>query len=163
LVDSREYFDDEDEPTTQPGAKGRTVTPLESERAALGDSSEVATGKTAVIGPPQGAQNAPRVTAGNIPVVTPTPNVQVRPSVFGMPSVGPGADAGTSRPPPGRNPGDGLPRIVRPEGPGSGPPMLSPSSNPSSPPGPPMRPVSQGPGAPIATPGPVPSTRTPPP
>jgi hypothetical protein len=158
LVDSREYFDDEDEPTTQPGAKaGRAVTPLESERVGLAEGEEPATGKTAVIGPP-----GSRPPAGNIPVVTPSPNVQIRPSVFGMPAVPPPGEAGASRPPPGRNPGDALPRIARPEGPGGGPPMLSPSSNPSSPPGPPMRPVSQGPGAPIATPGPVPAVKQPP-
>jgi eukaryotic-like serine/threonine-protein kinase len=137
LVDSSEYFDENDEPKTQPGV-GRALTPLESQRVALGDGEAPSTGKTAVIGPPQGA-SASRSPTANIPVVTPAPNVQVRPSVFGMPAVGSpsepqGAPNRTSSP--GRNPGDGLPRIVRPEHPSGGPPMLSPagSSNPSRPP-----------------------------
>jgi serine/threonine protein kinase len=118
LVDSSEYFDDNDEPRTQPGA-GRSVTPLESERTHLGDGEFPITGKTAVIGPPH----------GNVPVVTPSPNVQIRPSVFGMPSVSPQE---SGRPAGGRHPGDGLPRIARPEPPAGGPPMLNPAGAGSS-------------------------------
>ncbi|WP_224366729.1 serine/threonine protein kinase [Hyalangium versicolor] len=159
LVDSREYFDDEDEPTTQPGARpGRAVTPLESERAELGDGEPAGTGKTAVIGPPPGSQG-PRLSSGNIPVVTPTPNVQIRPSVFGMPAVPP-QEAGISpaRPPPGRYPGEGLPRIARSEGPGGGPPILSPGGA-SAYPGPASRPP---PHLPSATPPPGPAAKAPP-
>ncbi|MFL5343664.1 MAG: protein kinase domain-containing protein [Hyalangium sp.] len=128
LVDSREYFDDADEPTTQPGANvGRAVTPAEQPQVGLGEGEAPTTGKTAVIGPPQGTQ-PPRVSNPNIPVVTPTPNVQVRPSVFGMPAVPGEGAASVSRPGAGsRPPGDGLPRIVRPEPPANGPPMLSPT------------------------------------
>jgi len=136
LVDSSEYFDENDEPKTQPGV-GRAVTPLESQRMGLGEGEAPSTGKTAVIGPPGGS--ASRTSTANIPVVTPSPNVQVRPSVFGMPAVGaqPEAHGGANRSSsPGRNPGEGLPRIVRPEPPSGGPPMLSPagSSHPSRPP-----------------------------
>jgi hypothetical protein len=132
LVDSNEYFDDNDEPKTQPG---RAVTPLESRRVGLGDGEAPTTGKTAVIGAPQGA-NPSRTATANIPLVTPSPNIQVRPSVFGMPAVS-GPSETPSRPSnPGRAPGDGLPRIARPEGPSGGPPMLSPggSAQPSRPP-----------------------------
>jgi serine/threonine protein kinase len=135
LVDSAEYFDENDEPKTQPGV-GRSVTPLESERMGLADGEPPITGKTAVIGPPGGGNPAlPRTpTSSNIPVVTPSPNVQVRPSVFGMPAVGSASEppASNRSSNPGRNPGDGLPRIVRPEPPAGGPPMLSPAG--SSPP-----------------------------
>ena len=53
----------------------------------LGEGEVPITGKTAVIGPPPGAGGPPpRMSSPNIPVVTPAPNVQVRPSVFGMPA-----------------------------------------------------------------------------
>ncbi|WP_224244168.1 serine/threonine protein kinase [Hyalangium gracile] len=160
LVDSREYFDDEDEPTTQPGARaGRTVTPLESERAELAEGEPASTGKTAVIGPPPGAQS-PRMSSPNIPVVTPTPNVQVRPSVFGMPSVS-AEPVAPARPPPGRLPGDGLPRIARQEGPGGGPPMLSPAGMQGNAAGHGARPAPQVPAPPIGTPSPTPAAKTP--
>jgi serine/threonine protein kinase len=148
LVDSSEYFDENDEPRTQPGVN-RTVTPQESEQVGLGDGDAPVTGKTAVIGPPSavaGASAQPhRPSSTNIPVVTPTPNIQVRPSVFGMAAINAQADAPvvpnrTSSP--GRVPAaDGLPRIVRPEPPAGGPPMLSPAGSNSSPPGPGMRPL----------------------
>jgi serine/threonine protein kinase len=134
LVDSNEYFDENDEPRTQPGV-GRTVTPLESQQVGLGEGEAPSTGKTAVLGPPPGSSPpASRTSTANIPVVTPSPNVQVRPSVFGMPAVGglpevPAAPNRTSNP--GRSPGDGLPRIVRPEGPAGGPPVLSPAGSPA--------------------------------
>jgi serine/threonine protein kinase len=136
LVDSSEYFNENDEPKTNPGTSpGRTVTPLENETVQLGDGEVPITGKTAVIGPPAGSGGPPRVSSPNIPVVTPAPNVQVRPSVFGMPSVGapepgPGSLPGRSGPQ-GRNPGDGLPPIVRPDRPSGGPPVLGPGGNPS--------------------------------
>jgi serine/threonine protein kinase len=144
LVDSNEFFDDSDEPTTQPGVNvGRKVTPLESEKTelGLGEGEAPSTGKTAVIGPPpsvgagDGAPAPARAALGNMPVVTPTPNVQVRPSVFGMPSV-PGSEPGappTLRQGEGRTPGDGLPRIARPEGPGGRPPVLGAAGTPGNP------------------------------
>jgi eukaryotic-like serine/threonine-protein kinase len=140
LVDSNEYFDDDDEPATQPGV-GRRVTPLESERTELGEGEAPTTGKTAVIGPPQtvgAGQPARTASLGNMPVVTPTPNVQVRPSMFGVPVVTPPAESGappTLRPSEGRGPGDGLPRIVRPEGPAGRPPVLGAVPTPSNPSG----------------------------
>jgi serine/threonine protein kinase len=145
LVDSSEYFDENDEPRTQPGIN-RSDTPQEMEQVALGDSDAAATGKTAVIGPPAGASSQPsRPSSTNIPVVTPTPNVQVRPSVFGMAALNAQPDApvvANRTSSPGRVPAaDGLPRIVRPEPPAGGPPMLSPAGSNSSPPGPGMRPL----------------------
>ncbi len=156
LVDSQEYFD-EDEPTTQPGARvGQTVTPLETPQVGLGEGDPPNTGKTAVIGPPPGTQPA-RPPAANIPVVTPTPNVQVRPSVFGVPAVSAAeAAASPSRPGAGpRQPGDGLPRIVRPEGPSGGPPMLSPAGTPPHPSMSPGRPGPNMAAAPALTPPPA--------
>ncbi len=143
LVDSREYFDESDEPTTQPGVRpGRAVTPLESQAVGLGEGDAPSTGKTAVIGPP-----ASRPSMPNIPVVTPAPNVQVRPSVLGIPVV-PEEGPPPARPMPPRAPGDGLPRIVRPEPSAGGPPMLgtapvatpSGTPRPAAPPPPPVRP-----------------------
>jgi serine/threonine protein kinase len=160
LVDSSEYFDDNDEPKTQPGV-GRSVTPLDSSRVELGEGEPASTGKTAVLGPPPSSQSASsRTSTANIPVVVPTANVQVRPSVFGMPSVGAQAEAhaASGRPGAARNPGDGLPRIVRPESPSGGPPMLSPGSHGS----PGIRPAPvMPPPAPIAAQSPV-ATRPPP-
>jgi serine/threonine protein kinase len=157
LVDSSEYFNDNDEPTTQPGVSpGRTITPADNQTVQLGEGEIPITGKTAVIGPPPGVgagQAAqPRPSAPNIPVVTPAPNVQIRASVFGMPAV-PAADGNGAMPgrPPatGRNPGDALPRIVRPEPPAGGPPVLG-AANPAVPgtprPGPaPARPLPSSP------------------
>ncbi len=143
LVDSSEYFDENDEPRTQPGVE-RAVTQPEMERVGLGEGEAPPTGKTAVIGPPAGASaQPPRSSSVSIPVVTPSPNVQVRPSVFGMAAVGADAPAVANRTSsPGRAVGaDGLPRIVRPEAPAGAPPMLSPSGNNSSPPGPALRPL----------------------
>jgi len=139
LVDSSEYFDDNGEPKTNPGSPGspgsnvgRAVTPLENQAVRLGEGDPPITGKTAVIGPPGGA---PRTTGPSIPVVTPAPNVQVRPSVFGMPAVSapePGQGGSLHGRPsnPGRGP-DGLPPIVRPDRPAGGPPVLGPGPNPS--------------------------------
>jgi hypothetical protein len=132
LVDSSEYFDDNGEPKTNPGSNvGRAVTPLENQAVRLGEGDPPITGKTAVIGPPPGG---PRAPGPSIPVVTPAPNVQVRPSVFGMPAVSapePGQGSLHGRP---SNPGrgsDGLPPIVRPDRPAGGPPVLGAGPNPS--------------------------------
>ncbi|MBN1207002.1 MAG: protein kinase [Myxococcaceae bacterium] len=161
LVDSREYFDDADEPSTMPGAASRAITPLDTP-AAMEEEEEgepTNSGKTAVIGPPQSASgapataSAPRASLTNIPVVTPTPNVQIRPSVLSMPAVGglpEAAGAPGARPAPGRMPGDGLPRIARPEHPAGGPPMLSPAGAQASAPA--ARPAVASPLAPASTP-----------
>jgi serine/threonine protein kinase len=135
LVDSSEYFNENDEPKTQPGANvGRAITPLENQTVQLGEGEVPITGKTAVIGPPPGAGGPQRAPTANIPVVTPAPNVQVRPSVFGMPAVSTPEPGLSSQPgrsgPPGRG-SDGLPPIVRPERPAGGPPVLGPGPNPS--------------------------------
>jgi hypothetical protein len=144
LVDSSEYFDENDEPRTQPGVE-RSVTQPEMEQVALGDGDAPPTGKTAVLGPSSGASAQPaRPSSTAIPVVTPTPNVQVRPSVFGMAALGAQADApavANRTSSPGRPSADGLPRIVRPEPPAGGPPMLSPAGRDSNPSGPGLRPL----------------------
>ncbi|MDY7228569.1 serine/threonine protein kinase [Hyalangium rubrum] len=158
LVDSSEYFNDSDEPTTQPGV-GRKVTPLESQSVGLDEGEPPVTGKTAVIGPPQSVP--PRASLSNIPVVTPSPNVQVRPSVFAMPAVQPAGELPpVVRPGPGaRPPGDGLPRIARPEGPHGGPPVLGQAGpggtpRPAPPPARPQHVEAQPPGVPPPAAGP---------
>jgi serine/threonine protein kinase len=163
LVDSSEYFNEGDEPKTNPGTSpGRTVTPLENQTVQLGEGEVPITGKTAVIGPPPGAGGPPRLSSPNIPVVTPAPNIQVRPSVFGMPAVsGPDAASGSlpGRPAPaGRNPGDGLPPIVRPDRPAGGPPVLGPNANAAGMGTPRPAPM---PARPVQTPAPTPAVSEP--
>ncbi len=134
LVDSAEYFDDNDEPKTVPGV-GRTVTPVGSPAVQAGQGLSPVTGKTAILdaSPVSAAGSATpaRPPGPNIPVVTPSPNVQVRPSVFAMPAVPESAAPPSRQASAVRNTGDGLPPIARPERLPGAPPVLGAGANPS--------------------------------